>query len=285
MNEFIGHQMKYELTNNQIILGILKEIKEETNTFIVEEMQTNNILRIPVVNVKNITLFEEEAESSQQNSVSSVENRNKSDQIFVEQGAMYRILEESFAKYFPSEEQFHSIVSHNVFKIIFSIFKTSDSDKMALIIGGDDFFARLGITLAMFLSNFSFKPDVYFCDEINDPLTVSFIQRFKNVGLNISERLSYKYKTVIVSSRGSFLSRNILKEISSEGFIYMDLPDKKINLNPNTMGIIYGVKDERIEKFGGRVVCVDVGIPNNVLNKYGVKRNYPNPQFYVKNNI
>lgn len=276
MDDFIGLLLIYEMINGKRYEGILKEVRQDTHMLVVEDAITHSVAQISVSEIINVQLSD---------SKTAYVEEPKKDPLFIHRKAMYEILETCFSSCYPTEEQFDYIVSYNINKILTTVFRANQDDRVLIVVGKDDLFGRLGLFLAMFLGNTKLKVDVYVCDEMTSPLTVAVLQRFKNAGLRTLDAIGSAYKVVAIASRNSVLTRNVLEHVYSEFYLYLDLPEISVDATNVNVGLIYGVKDDRISLFSGRVVCIDVGIPDRVMNGYGIKRLYPNSQFYAKKGV
>ena len=255
--------------------GMSKNILEKENTVAEEKFGTNS----SSIEKKDVTLAHNNPPPNEKLNITAAdikENKDKEISVLTDEDAKI-MLQDAFLNYYPTEEAFLSSVSGGIMKIVTNIFKCKKDDRIAVLIEGNDVFSKLGYILAILMSNSGLKPDVYNKNGITSPDVAQTFQRFTNNGHQHTS-LTGQYRVLVVCSNSDRIS---LKQISYQNVIFTNLSKEYNKENGTKYGLVYGIKTDRVNKFNGRVFCIDVGFTDTFLMKYHLKRNYPSSVFYL----
>eukprot|EP00866_Antonospora_locustae_P000204 jgi/Antlo1/204/799 len=264
MENYIGARLRFETAGGDVE-GRLKEIRKQERVLVIEEDE-NKLKEVPVEDIKKLEIVktvQKTAEPTQRDCVSEEEAR--------------KILEDAFLHAYPTEDAFLAITSGGLLKIIANVFKCRFEDRIAVLVLGDDVFARLGYVFAMTLHNANLNPDVESTSHAS-PKTVSMRQRFTNSGHKLT-KASGAYKLVVVCSDVDDVA--LPKQLTAQNILFCTLPSK-CDEGGAKHGVVYGVKTERVAVFPGKVFCIDVGLGDALLRKYNLRRRYPSSVFGIQ---
>lgn len=273
MENYIGANLKFETTFGSIE-GTLREIRKQDGILMIEDhLSKEKLKEISISEIKQLEIIKRKEELSKKVVIEPVKAQKETFRDFVTNEEARKILSDAFSNSYPTEEAFLSIVSINILKIVLNVFKCKAEDRVAVLIGGDDVFSRLGYFLAIHLFNAGLSP--YVNSPVHtSPETAAIVQRFKNSGYKVS-KASEQYKLVVLCSE---VDKGLLKTLSYQNLFFCELPED--TKEPGTKyGLVYGAKTDRVPTFNGKVFCIDVGLPEEFLKKYKLKRQYPSSVF------
>lgn len=268
MESYIGASLKFE-TISGFIEGRLKEIRKKDGVLIVEKDFRDDVLKeISINDIKSLEIIKKRADEAAKDPGVATTHQQK-DTVTHEEAK--EMLSDAFLCFYPTEDTFLSVVSHSVMKIVTNVFRCKAEDRIAILISGDDVFARLGYVLAMVMYNSNLSPDVH-CTGHVSAKTAALAQRFTNNGYKISANPGQQYRLAICSSAES------LNQVSYQSALFTDLPAECTDPGMK-YGLVYGIKTDRVNAFSGRVFCIDVGFSDTFLKKYNLRRKYPSSVF------